>query len=129
MIAVNILISLVVIVVLQFAGMFVFSLMTPFRDMEEINKGNVAVGITMGGKFIATAIILGIAAYTNSSIAHMSLWFAVGYVCLIASYWVFDWVTPKFKLSDQLKEGNVAVGILLASVYIGIAIAVSSLII
>ena len=88
-------------------------LMTPYRDMEEINKGNIAVGITMGGKFVATAIVLAIAAYTNSSIWHMSLWFAVGYGCLIATYWIFDWLTPGVKLSDQLKQGNVAVGTLL----------------
>src|SRR3954469_9800024 len=129
MIVLNIVISLFVIVLLQFAGMYIFSLMTPYRDMEEINKGNLAVGITMGGKFLSTSIILAIAAYTNSSIWHMSLWFAVGYACLIASYWVFDWLTPGMKLSDQLKQGNVAVGTLLAAVYIGIAISVSSLII
>jgi len=129
LIALNIIISLLVIVILQFAGMYVFSLMTPYRDMEEINKGNVAVGITMGGKFVATAIVLAIAAYTNSSIWHMSLWFAVGYVCLIAAYWVFDWLTPGFKLSDQLKQGNVAVGTLLAAVYIGMALTIGSLII
>jgi putative membrane protein len=128
-IAVNVLISLLVIVLLQFAGMFVFSLMTPYRDMEEVGKGNLAVGITMGGKFIATAIVLAIAAYTNSSIWHMSLWFAVGYACLIASYWVFDWLTPGVRLSDQLKQGNVAVGSLLTAVYIGMALTVGSLII
>ncbi|MEW9698273.1 DUF350 domain-containing protein [Paenibacillus sp. SI8] len=129
MIVVNIVVSLIVIVLLQFAGMFIFSLMTPYRDMEEVNKGNLAVGITMGGKFVATAIVLAIAAYTNSSIWHMSLWFAVGYVCLILTYWVFDWLTPGVKLSDQLQEGNVAVGTLLAAVYIGMALAVGSLII
>lgn len=129
MIVLNIVVSLLVIVVLQFAGMYIFSLMTPYKDMEEINNGNVAVGITMGGKFIATAIVLGIAAYTNSSIWHMSLWFAIGYVCLIATYWVFDWLTPSFRLSDQLKQGNTAVGILLACVYVGIALTVGSLII
>ncbi|UJF34695.1 DUF350 domain-containing protein [Paenibacillus hexagrammi] len=125
----NLLISLLVIVVLQFAGMFIFSMMTPYRDMEEIKNGNVAVGITMGGKFIATAIVLAIAAYTNSSIWHMSLWFAVGYVCLIAAYWVFDWLTPGFRLSEQLQKGNVAVGTLLASVYVGMALTVGSLIV
>lgn len=129
MIVLNIVVSLLVIVVLQFAGMYIFSLMTPYKDMEEINNGNVAVGITMGGKFIATAIVLGIAAYTNSSIWHMSLWFAIGYVCLIATYWVFDWLTPSFRLSDQLKQGNTAVGIFLACVYVGIALTVGSLII
>ncbi|TXK75858.1 DUF350 domain-containing protein [Paenibacillus sp. N3.4] len=129
MIVLNIVISLLVIVLLQFAGMYVFSLMMPYRDMDEVNKGNLAVGIAKGGEFVATAIVLAIAAYTNSSIWHMCLWFAVGYVCLIATYWIFDWITPSVKLSTQLQEGNVAVGTLLAAVYIGIALAVSSIII
>ncbi|SEB90478.1 DUF350 domain-containing protein [Paenibacillus sp. GP183] len=129
MIALNIIISLLVVILLQFAGMYVFSLMTPYKDMEEINRGNLAVGLTMGGKFLATAIILAIAAYTNSSIWHMGLWFLVGYACLLATYWVFDWLTPGFSLSKQLQEGNVAVGTLLACVYVGIALAIGSLII
>jgi putative membrane protein len=97
--------------------------------MEQINRGNVAAGITMGAKFLATAIIIGIVAYTNSSIWHMSPWFAVGYVCLIAMYWVFDWLTPGFRLSKQLEEGNAAVGTLLAFVYVCIAFTVGSLIV
>jgi putative membrane protein len=128
-IALNIIISLLVVVLLQFAGMYIFTLMTPYKDMDEINKGNLAVGLVMGGKFLATAVVLAIAAYTNSSIWHMALWFAVGYVCLLVTYWVFDWLTPGVSLSKQLQEGNVAVGTMLACVYIGIALAVGSLII
>jgi putative membrane protein len=109
--------------------MFLLGKMTPFNDMEELNKGNVAVGLVFGGQFLATAIILGVSAYTNSSIWYMALWFAVGYACLVVSYWLFDWLTPGIKLSDQLKDGNKAVGLLLACVYIGVAFAVSSLIV
>ncbi|MFC0213075.1 DUF350 domain-containing protein [Paenibacillus chartarius] len=129
MIFVNILISFIVIIILQLLGMVILSKMTPFNDMEELNKGNVAVGLVFGGQFLGTAIILGVAAYTNSSIWYMALWFAVGYVCLLLSYWIFDWLTPGIKLSDQLKDGNKAVALLLACVYIGIGFAVSSLII
>jgi putative membrane protein len=129
MTVVNVFISFVVIVLLQLVGMVILSKMTPFNDVEELNKGNVAVGLTFGGQFLGTAIILGVSAYTNSSIWHMALWFAVGYVCLVLSYWIFDWLTPGIKLSDQLKDGNKAVGLLLACVYIGIAFAVSSLIV
>jgi len=78
---------------------------------------------------MATAIVLGIAAYTNTSIWFMMLWFAVGYVCLVAAYWVFELVTPGFSIGEQLKKGNIAVGILLCMVYIGTAFAVSSLIV
>jgi putative membrane protein len=125
----NLVLSLVVIIVLQLIGMFFFSLMTPFDDMEQLRKGNAAVALAMGGQFIATAIILGIAAYSNSSLLHMCLWFAIGYVCLFVTYWVFDWVTPRLKVSEELEKGNVAVGALLAFVYTGMGFTISSLII
>ncbi len=129
MVFVNIIVSVIVIILLQLLGMVIFSWMTPYKDMEELKKGNKAAALAMGGKFIGTAIILGVAAYTNTSIWFMILWFAVGYVCLIAAYWIFELVTPGFKVSDHLQQGNVAVGLLLCFVFIGTAFAVSSLII
>ncbi|ULO07747.1 DUF350 domain-containing protein [Paenibacillus sp. 19GGS1-52] len=126
---VNLLVSVVVIIVLQLLGVFIFSLMTPFKDMEELKKGNVAVALALGGKFLATAIILGVAAYTNTSIWFMMLWFAVGYLCLVAAYWIFELVTPGFTISEHLQKGNVAVGTMLCMVFIGTAFAISSLII
>jgi len=128
-IIINILVSVAVIIGLQLLGMLIFSWMTPYNDMEELKKGNKAAALAMGGKFMGTAIVLGIAAYTNTSIWFMILWFAVGYVCLIAAYWIFELATPNFRISEQLQQGNVAVGILLCLVFIGTAFAVSSLII
>ncbi|MBP2001487.1 putative membrane protein [Paenibacillus shirakamiensis] len=128
-IVINLIVSIVVIILLQLLGMVIFSWMTRFNDMEELRKGNIAVGLALGGKFLATAIILGVAAYTNTSIWFMMMWFAVGYVCLVAVYWIFELVTPSFSIDDHLKQGNVAIGILLAMVFIGTAFAVSSLII
>ncbi|MFX3635398.1 MAG: DUF350 domain-containing protein [Candidatus Pristimantibacillus sp.] len=129
MIVANIVISVVVIIVLQLLGMVVFSLLTPYKDLDELKNGNVAAGLAMGGKFLSTAIILGVAAYTNTSIWHMILWFAVGYVCLVLAYLVFEWVTPGIKVSEHLHNGNVAIGTLLCFVYIGMGFAISSLII
>ncbi|MGF7046035.1 putative membrane protein [Paenibacillus sp. DS2015] len=129
MIIVNLIISVIVIILLQLLGMVIFSWMTPFKDLDELKKGNVAVALALGGKFLATAIILGVAAYTNTSIWFMMLWFAVGYLCLIAAYWIFEWVTPGFRISDHLQKGNVAVGLMLCMVFIGMAFAISSLII
>jgi len=128
-VVINIAVSVVCMILLQLLGMLVFSWMTRFNDMEELKKGNAAVGLAFGGKFMGTAIILGVSAYTNSSIWHMMLWFAVGYVCLIVVYWVFELVTPGLNISEHLQKGNMAIGILLAMVFIGTAFAVSSLII
>ncbi|MUT68702.1 DUF350 domain-containing protein [Paenibacillus sp. NEAU-GSW1] len=129
MIVVNIVISVVVIILLQLIGMVIFSWMTPYKDMEELKKGNVAAGLAMGGKFLSTAIVLGVAAYTNTSIWHMMLWFAVGYVCLVIAYWVFELATPGVRIGEELKRGNTAVGVLLCAVYIGTSLSISSLII
>jgi putative membrane protein len=128
-IVINLVVSVVVIIGLQLIGMVVFSLMTPFNDLDELKKGNAAVGLAMGGKFLATAIILGVAAYTNTSIWFMMLWFAVGYLILVAAYWIFELVTPDIKISEHLQKGNVAVGTLLCLLFIGTSFAISSLII
>lgn len=125
----NIAVSLIAIIVLQIVGMLIFFIKTPFNDMEELRKGNVAVGLALGGKFIATGILLGISAYTNTSIWFMAIWFLIGQVCLVIVYWVFELVTPKFNIAEQLEKGNVAVGLLLCAVFIGTAISISSLII
>lgn len=125
----NIVVSVIVIIALQLLGMVVFNLMTPYRDMDELKKGNTAVGLVLGGKFMGTAIILGVAAYTNTSIWHMALWFVIGYLCLVAVYWIFELVTPSFRIAEQIQNGNVAVGILLCAIFIGTAFAISSLII
>ncbi|MCM3000352.1 DUF350 domain-containing protein [Paenibacillus cellulositrophicus] len=129
MVVVNIVVSVIVIIILQLLGMVIFSWMTPFKDMEELKKGNTAVGIALGGKFLGTAIILGVAAYTNTSIWFLAMWFAVGYVCLVAVYWIFELVTPGFKISEQLQKGNTAVAVLLSMVFVGMAFAISSLIV
>lgn len=128
-VVINLVVSFIVIILLQLLGMAVFMWMTPFQDMEELRKGNVAVALALGGKFVSTAIILGVAAFTNTSIWFMMLWFAVGYLCLIAAYWIFELVTPSFRISEHLQKGNVAVGVMLCMVFIGTAFAVSSLII
>ena len=128
-VVVNLVVSILVIIVLQVLGMFIFSLMTPFKDMEELKNGNVAVALALGGKFLGTAIILGVAAYTNTSIWFMMFWFAIGYLCLVVAYWIFELVTPGFTISEHLQKGNVAVGTFLCLVFIGTAFAVSSLII
>jgi putative membrane protein len=129
MIVLDLLVSFVVIIVLQLLGMYFFSWMTPFDDMEQLRKGNAAVALAMGGQFLATAIILGTSAFSNTSIWFLALWFAVGYVCLFLTYWIFEWVTPKLKISESLLNGNVAVGALLAFVYVGMGFAISSLIV
>ena len=51
----------------------------------------------------------------------------VGIVLMLLGFKAFDWLTPKIDLEKELAENNnVAVGIVVASVMVGIAIIVAA---
>jgi uncharacterized membrane protein YjfL (UPF0719 family) len=51
---------------------------------------------------------------------------AVGIIGFILAYKIFDWMTPGVNFSDQLKEGNRAVAIFLAGLFIGLGLLLGS---
>lgn len=46
----------------------------------------------------------------------------LGVVLMFLSYRVFDWLTPAIDFPAELRKGNVAVGIFIAALFLGIAI-------
>jgi putative membrane protein len=50
---------------------------------------------------------------------------ALGVVLMYISYKVFDKLTPKVDFDEELKKGNVAVAIFIASLFLAIALIVS----
>ena len=48
----------------------------------------------------------------------------VGVVLMFVSYRVIDWLTPEVNFPQELKKGNVAVAIFIASIFIGIAMTI-----
>ena len=52
------------------------------------------------------------------------LYAVLGVVLMFVSYRVIDWCTPGVDFPTELKKGNVAVGIFIASIFLAIAIIV-----
>lgn len=48
----------------------------------------------------------------------------VGIALLIAGFKLFEWLTPKLNIEEELGKGNVAVGIMVAAVLLGISLIV-----
>jgi uncharacterized membrane protein YjfL (UPF0719 family) len=46
----------------------------------------------------------------------------VGLAGFILAYKIFDWLTPKLHFEDQLNEGNLAVAIFLAGLFVGLGL-------
>lgn len=53
----------------------------------------------------------------------LNLLYAIaGVVLMYASYRIFDLLTPEVKFAEELRKGNVAVGIFVASIFVSIAL-------
>lgn len=101
--------------------LFVFELVTKYNNWEEIKKGNVAVAMATGGK------IFGIANVFRHSILHhdtsfvMIGWGVFGFFLLLTGYFIFEFLTPKFKIDEEIEKDNRAVGFLSMVISIGLS--------
>lgn len=90
----------------------IFELVTKYRNWEEIKNGNVAVAMATGGK------IFGIVNVFRHSISHhdtlltMIGWGVFGFFLLLLGYFIFEFLTPKFKIDEEIEKGNKAVGLI-----------------
>ncbi|WP_068618859.1 DUF350 domain-containing protein [Paenibacillus tuaregi] len=115
-------IGLLILLVILLFGYAVFSLLTRFKDNEEIARGNEAAGMYMGSKMLGLCIIVAMVSFSSHSWVQMLIWSAVGIVALCIVYLLFDLVTPKTKLGEEIAKGNMAVAQLLRGIIIGVSL-------
>lgn len=122
----NVGIGILILLVILGIGAFVFSRLTRFQDGEEIANGNEAAGMYMGSKLLGLCIIVAMVSFSSHSWTAMLLWSAVGILLLCLVYLLFDWVTPKIKVCEEIKRGNIAVAQLLRSLIIGVSVVIGT---
>ncbi|MFD2044695.1 DUF350 domain-containing protein [Ornithinibacillus salinisoli] len=114
-------------VVIVLIGLFIFEIITrKYKDMEEVKKGNHAVALSIVGKIIGICIILSFAIYNSNVIYETIIWGVYGVVLQMIAYWIFDLFTRNFSVEEQLKNNNVAVGIISMGVSIGLALVIGA---
>ncbi|MFI2856604.1 DUF350 domain-containing protein [Paenibacillus sp. JSM ZJ436] len=122
----NVLIGLCIILIVLAAGYFVFSTLTRFDDRKQIAAGNQAAGIYMGGKLLGLCIIVAMVSYSSHDWLQMIIWSVVGIAVLCLVYLIFDWITPSFKVCEEIEKGNTALATLLRSIIIGVSIVIGT---
>ncbi|WP_276354709.1 DUF350 domain-containing protein [Cohnella caldifontis] len=90
----------------------VFERVTRYNGWEEIRKGNVAAAMATGGKIFGICNIFRFSILANDSIYESLLWAAVGFVLLLAAYFLFEFLTPVFRIDEEIAKDNRAVGLL-----------------
>jgi len=88
----------------------IFELVTKYKDWDEIKKGNLSVAMATGGKIFGIANIFRFAILNNDTVLQSLIWAAFGFVLLIAAYFIFEFLTPFFRIDDEIAKDNRAVG-------------------
>ena len=101
--------------------MIIFNRVTRYNDWEEIKKGNLAVAMATGGKIFGVCNIFRFAILNNDPILTSIVWASYGFILLLVAYCLFDLLTPFFKIDDEVKNGNLAVGFICMVISISIS--------
>ncbi|MFD1737101.1 DUF350 domain-containing protein [Bacillus salitolerans] len=117
----------IIAVIVVIIGLLVFeSLTKKYKDWEEIKNGNHAVALSIAGKIIGICIILSFSVYHSVKITDTLIWGAFGVFLQMVAYLLFEVLTRKFSVEEQLHKGNIAVGIVTFSVSVGLAFVIGA---
>ncbi|MBB6669713.1 DUF350 domain-containing protein [Cohnella nanjingensis] len=89
-----------------------FEWVTKYDCWNEIRKGNLAVAMATGGKIFGICNIFRFSIESNDSIYESLLWAGAGFLLLLAAYFLFEFVTPVFRIDDEIGKDNRAVGLI-----------------
>ncbi|MBP1156818.1 putative membrane protein [Paenibacillus sp. PvR052] len=104
----------------------VFELVTKYKDWEEIKKGNVSVAMATGGKIFGICNLFRFAILNNDTIWHSLIWAGYGFLLLLVAYFIFEFLTPYFKIDEQIQQDNRAVGFLSMTISISLSYVVGA---
>ena len=104
----------------------IFEMVTKYKNWEEIKKGNVAVALATGGKILGVANIFRCTIEQNSSLLSMIGWGIYGFLLLVVGYFIFEFLTPKFKIDEEIQNDNRAVGLISMVISIGLSIVIGA---
>lgn len=89
-----------------------FEWVTKYNCWDEIRKGNVAVALATGGKIFGICNIFRFSIEAQDTIYESLLWAAVGFLLLLVGYFMFEFLTPVFRIDEEIAKDNRAVGLI-----------------
>lgn len=99
----------------------VFEMVTKYRNWVEIKKGNMAVAMATGGKIFGIANIFRHSIENHNTLPVMIAWGVFGFILLLSGYFIFEFLTPKFKIDEEIEQDNRAVGFISLVISIGLS--------
>ncbi|QKS71995.1 DUF350 domain-containing protein [Paenalkalicoccus suaedae] len=101
-----------IVVIFIIVALAIFEWITSYKTWEEIKLGNIAVALATGGKVFGVANVFRYSIEANDSVLAMLGWGGFGFLLLLFVYFIFEFLTPGFKVDAELKADNRAVGLI-----------------
>ncbi|AGK53053.1 DUF350 domain-containing protein [Bacillus sp. 1NLA3E] len=122
----NFSVYLIVSLLLLLIGIFIFEKSTTkLQEFKLIAQKNITAALSLGGKLLGLAVVLGAAAEYSVSLLDMIIWGAIGIVAQIIFFVLAEVITIRFSIQKAIEEDNRAVGIMLFSLSIAVGWVVS----
>lgn len=125
-------------ILLMMLGNFLIDLIIPCSFPEEIKKGNQAVGFVSAGTNIGVGLLLRAAISSPaaeaaeetllSGMLSSVIYFVVGIAFFMIGYIAIRFLHKQYNLNDEIGKGNTAAGIMVAGIFIGLALTISGVI-
>ncbi|MFC0469484.1 DUF350 domain-containing protein [Halalkalibacter kiskunsagensis] len=107
----------------------IFEIVTSYRNWYEIKNGNIAVALATGGKIFGMANIFRHSIEHSDSLLTMLGWGVLGFLLLLFSYFMFEFLTPSFKVDEEIQRDNRAVGFIAMIISVGLSYVIGASII
>ncbi|WP_274307648.1 DUF350 domain-containing protein [Solibacillus daqui] len=115
-----------VVVLCLFVAMIIFEIVTKYKNWEEIKKGNVAVALATGGKIVGICNIFRYSIQQHPSFVEMLGWGLFGFILLIFAYLLFEFLTPKFNVDEEIAADNRSVGFISFTISLGLSFVIGA---
>lgn len=109
--------------------LFLFEFVTRYNCWTEIKNGNLAVAMATGGKIFGICNIFRFSIEANDSVYESIIWSVFGFVLLLAAYFLFEFLTPVFRIDEEMKQGNKAVGLIAMLISVSLSYVIGATII
>lgn len=110
-----------VVVLCLVVSMVIFEIVTKYKNWEEIKNGNVAVALATGGKILGVCNIFRYSIERHSTLIELIGWGLYGFMLLIFAYILFEFLTPKFKVDEEIEKDNRSVGFISFTISVGLS--------
>ncbi len=109
---------------LLFIGAFIYSILTPYKEIAQIRDGNSAAAVSYGGVIVGLAIPLASAMAASTSIREIFLW---GVAIVLLQLFVFRLVDFLLAgLPNRVNDGEVSAAVLLVAAKLSAALILAS---